>query len=180
MTRDLLAALETIYRTSAAPWQISKTTLKLQLQDTEMHLNEFYGNVILKKHKWSARKARDEEYQLIANRLLKLVDGSTGVKREESSKVVIGVGLGKFSTMSRLPPLHESFQPFLFKSCRCERIPRVPRLRGVCWSDIRRLYCSNCKTYMHRDIMAGHNICNAIPGHLLNQQRPLYLQPKDI
>ncbi|KAI8601276.1 hypothetical protein EDD21DRAFT_404594, partial [Dissophora ornata] len=33
---------------------------------------------------------------------------------------------------------------------------------------------------MHRDIMAGHNMCNAIRGHLLNQQRPLYLQPKDI
>jgi hypothetical protein len=32
---------------------------------------------------------------------------------------------------------------------------------------------------MHRDIMAGHNICNAIRGHLLEQQRPLYLQPQD-
>jgi hypothetical protein len=32
---------------------------------------------------------------------------------------------------------------------------------------------------MYCDVMAGHNICNAIQGHLLNQQRPLYLQPKD-
>lgn len=32
---------------------------------------------------------------------------------------------------------------------------------------------------MHRDIMAGHNIANAIQGHLLNQQRPEYLQPVD-
>ena len=32
---------------------------------------------------------------------------------------------------------------------------------------------------MHRDIMAGHNICNAIQGDLLEQQRPLCLQPKD-
>jgi len=32
---------------------------------------------------------------------------------------------------------------------------------------------------MHRDIMAGHNICNVIQGHLLKQERPLYLQPKD-
>lgn len=32
---------------------------------------------------------------------------------------------------------------------------------------------------MRRDVMAGNNICNAIRGHLLDQQRPLYLQPKD-
>jgi len=28
--------------------------------------------------------------------------------------------------------------------------------------------------------MAGHNICNVIRGHLLKQERPRYLQPKDI
>ena len=32
---------------------------------------------------------------------------------------------------------------------------------------------------MHRDIMAGHNICNAIRGHLEEQRRPEYLQPVD-
>lgn len=32
---------------------------------------------------------------------------------------------------------------------------------------------------MHRDVMAGHNICNAIQGHLFNQERPRYLQPRD-
>ncbi|KAF9930956.1 hypothetical protein FBU30_011065, partial [Linnemannia zychae] len=45
--------------------------------------------------------------------------------------------------------------------------------------EIRRLYCKECKTYLHRDIMAGHNICNIVRGHLVNQQRPLYLQPVD-
>ena len=45
--------------------------------------------------------------------------------------------------------------------------------------DIRRLYCSECKTFMHRDVMAGHNICNVIQGHLFNQERPRYLQPRD-
>jgi len=33
---------------------------------------------------------------------------------------------------------------------------------------------------MHRDVMAGHNICNAVQGHLLKQQRPFHLQPMDI
>jgi len=32
---------------------------------------------------------------------------------------------------------------------------------------------------MHRDVMAGHNMCNAIRGHLMEQQRPKYLQPID-
>ena len=30
---------------------------------------------------------------------------------------------------------------------------------------------------MHRDVLAGHNMCNIIQGHLLDQERPHYLQP---
>jgi len=33
---------------------------------------------------------------------------------------------------------------------------------------------------MHRDVMAGHNIANAVRGHLLTQQLPRYLQPRDV
>jgi len=45
--------------------------------------------------------------------------------------------------------------------------------------DLRRFYCSKCKAYMHRDVMAGHNMANIVQGHLLTQQRPRYLQPMD-
>ncbi|KAG0250483.1 hypothetical protein BG011_008318 [Mortierella polycephala] len=45
--------------------------------------------------------------------------------------------------------------------------------------EIRKLYCKTCKTYMHRDVMAGHNICNIVRGYLMHQRRPLYLQPVD-
>ncbi|KAF9991624.1 hypothetical protein BGZ65_000339, partial [Modicella reniformis] len=45
--------------------------------------------------------------------------------------------------------------------------------------EIRRLYCTKCKTYMHRDVMAAHNMCNVTRSHLMNQTRPLYLQPVD-
>jgi hypothetical protein len=72
----------------------------------------FDGSVVLKKHKWNARKARAEEYRLIANRPLQLVGGSTGAKRDEDNKVVIDVGLGKFSSKIRLSSLHESFQSY--------------------------------------------------------------------
>jgi len=46
--------------------------------------------------------------------------------------------------------------------------------------DLRRFYCSKCKVFMHRDVMAGHNMANAVRGHLLTQQRPRYLQPRDV
>jgi hypothetical protein len=78
----------------------------------EADLDSFYGSVVLKKHKWNARKARTEEYRLIADRLLQLVGGSTGAKRDEDNKVVIDVGLGKFSSKIRLSSLHESFQSY--------------------------------------------------------------------
>ena len=32
---------------------------------------------------------------------------------------------------------------------------------------------------MHRDVMAGHNLCNVMRGHLEKQQKPGYLQPAD-
>ncbi|KAG0355497.1 hypothetical protein BGX24_006641, partial [Mortierella sp. AD032] len=81
-------------------------------REVEDDLDSFYGSVVLKKHKWNARKARAEEYRLIADRLLQLVGGSTGAKRDEDNKVVIGVGLGKFSSKIRLSSLHESFQSY--------------------------------------------------------------------
>lgn len=43
--------------------------------------------------------------------------------------------------------------------------------------NMRRLYCPHCKSFMHRDELAGHNMCNIIQGHLLDQERPQYLQP---
>ncbi|KAF9212845.1 hypothetical protein BGZ59_006252, partial [Podila verticillata] len=52
-------------------------------------------------------------------------------------------------------------------------------LEFVYQMDIRRLYCKSCESFTHRDVMAGHNICNIMQGHLLEQKRPDYLQPVD-
>ena len=49
----------------------------------------------------------------------------------------------------------------------------------VCQVNIRRLYCEYCKKFMHRDVMAGHNLANVVQGHLREQRRPRYLQPVD-
>lgn len=72
-------------------------------------LGEYYGNVALKKHLWNARKARQEEFRIIANRLLELVRGSLGAKRLDTNKVVIGIGLGDFASKIRLSSLDETF-----------------------------------------------------------------------
>ena len=45
--------------------------------------------------------------------------------------------------------------------------------------NIRRLYCPKCEKYLHRDVMAGHNMCNALRSHLESGERPDYLQPVD-
>ncbi|KAF8916557.1 hypothetical protein BGZ58_005260, partial [Dissophora ornata] len=63
-----------------------------QFEAVKGQLDAFYnGNKRFKKHKWDARRARDAEYRLITDRLLNLVGGSIGRKRDEANKVVIGV-----------------------------------------------------------------------------------------
>ncbi|KAF9914525.1 hypothetical protein BX616_008125 [Lobosporangium transversale] len=85
-----------------------------KLRDVEKDLDSFYSsNNVIKKHRWDAKRARVEEYKKIANSLLKMVGGSIGTKVNEGDKVVIGVGLGKFSSNTRLSSLHESFQSYL-------------------------------------------------------------------
>ncbi|KAG0299834.1 hypothetical protein BGZ97_003517, partial [Linnemannia gamsii] len=101
--------------TSLPPYRGPEASVSNYIQrerELEGDLESFYDNVVMKKHKWNARKARAEEYRLIADRLLQLVGGSTGVKKNKDDKVVIGVGLGKFSSKTRLSSLHESFQSY--------------------------------------------------------------------
>jgi hypothetical protein len=45
-------------------------------------------------------------------------------------------------------------------------------------SDWRTLYCQTCQRFRQRDVMASENMNNVIKGHLIRQQRPLYLQPR--
>jgi len=79
--------------------------------EVKEQLSDFYNgsNNRFKKHKWDVRRAKEEEYRLITDRLLGMVGGSIGAKRHRDNKVVIGVGLGKFSSNSRLSSLHDSF-----------------------------------------------------------------------
>ncbi|KAG0220974.1 hypothetical protein BGW41_007389 [Actinomortierella wolfii] len=144
------------------------------------HLDSFYNTKgRFKKIRWLARRAKMEEYTRLTDSLLRMVDGCVGARRKDGNKVVIGVGLGKFSSKSKLSSLHESFQSFFVKKARSlgyivvgvneyytsKKCPTCENFVAQTQS-IRRLYCPSCKKYMHRDIMAGHNICNVVLGHL--------------
>ncbi|KAG0221137.1 hypothetical protein BGW41_007177, partial [Actinomortierella wolfii] len=76
-------------------------------------LDSFYNTKgRFKKMRWLAQRAKMEEYTQMTNSLLRMVDGCVGARRKDGSKVIIGVGLGKFSSKSKLSSLHESFQSF--------------------------------------------------------------------
>ncbi|KAG0222161.1 hypothetical protein BGW42_006817, partial [Actinomortierella wolfii] len=77
-------------------------------------LDQFYNgnNFRYKKHKWDAKRARQEEFGRIADSLLRMVGGSIGERRKEDNKVIIGIGLGRFTSKNRLSSLHDSFQGY--------------------------------------------------------------------
>ncbi|KAF9089214.1 hypothetical protein BGX27_002542 [Mortierella sp. AM989] len=135
-----------------------------QLKTVEQHLSNFYNgsNRLYQSHAWDAQHARKEEYLVIVDSLLKLVGGAIGTKRKEKNMVVIGIELGQFGSSSCLSSFHNPFLAFF--------VPLV---------SVRRLFCEDCGALFHRDEMAGHNMVNIVQGHLLHQQRPLYLQPVD-
>ncbi|KAF9951295.1 hypothetical protein BGZ72_007152 [Mortierella alpina] len=162
------------------------------VQTVKVQLDRFYnGRNRYKKHRWDMRRARQEEYNRIADQLLKMVGGSIGQQRDPANKVIIGIGLGKFSSQARLTSLHTSFQSFFVQKARAlgyivtgvnefyssKKCPRCQNF--VAQVEIRRLYCPCCKSYVHRDVLAAHNLSNVIFGHLKEQTRPLYLQPVD-
>ncbi|KAG0265267.1 hypothetical protein BG011_005138 [Mortierella polycephala] len=114
-----------------------------------------------------------------------MVGGATCRQRDEANKAVIGVGLEQFSAKTKLSSLHTSFQSYFVKKRRAtllfdrralgyivvgfneyytsKKCPMCKQFVGQV--EIRRSYCKTCKTHMHRDVMAGHNICNVARGH---------------
>ncbi|KAG0195037.1 hypothetical protein BGX33_004434, partial [Mortierella sp. NVP41] len=57
-----------------------------KLKEVGTQLDAFYNNTILKKNLWNARRARDEEFKLVATRLLGIVGGPPGAKRKDDQK----------------------------------------------------------------------------------------------
>jgi hypothetical protein len=83
-------------------------------------LNGFYNDPEMKhlRHDWDAGRAHKAEFALLTDRLLSMVGGTIGKKRESNKKVVIGIGLGRFGTNTKLTSLHSSFSSyFVGKVC---------------------------------------------------------------
>ena len=83
----------------------------------QQQLDTLYNsnNNRFKKYKWDAQRAKNSEFIAIRNRILKLVGGSIGCRRKEEQKVVMAIGLGQFSSSSRLSSLHETFMAFFVR-----------------------------------------------------------------
>ncbi|KAF9574621.1 hypothetical protein EC968_006036 [Mortierella alpina] len=162
-----------------------------ELEKVEEWLDRFYNGDGLryKRHEWDARRAYEEEFAHITDRILQLVGGSIGAKRDPGNMVAFAIGLGDFASNGRLTSLHTSFKTYFVQKVRSlgyivlganeyytsKKCPVCKQF--VAQVEIRRLFCPKCKTYIHRDVLGGHNIANVVQGHILQQERPLYLQP---
>lgn len=85
-----------------------------ELEQVEQRLKKFYtgDDHRYQRHRWDMARARQAEYQAIAERLLGIVGGSLGRRVEDNKDtdpILIGVGLGQFASKSRLSSLHSTF-----------------------------------------------------------------------
>lgn len=96
-----------------------------KMEEVEERLSTFYNgrNRRFKRHTWDMKRAKHAEYQAIAERLLRIVGGTTGQHRDPNNHVIIGVGLGQFKSSSRLSSLHSSFLDFFIPLVSSQRAP---------------------------------------------------------
>ncbi|KAF9402069.1 hypothetical protein BGX21_011368 [Mortierella sp. AD011] len=121
-----------------------------------------------------------------------MVGGSIGAKKKDEDKVVIDIGLGDFKSKSRLSSLHGTFMAYFVTKARSlgylvlgvnefytsKKCPKCQKFIGRP-RNIRRSYCGDCEKYIHRDVMAAHNMVNILRAYVERQERPDYLQPVD-
>ncbi|KAI8606022.1 hypothetical protein EDD21DRAFT_79589 [Dissophora ornata] len=94
-----------------------------ELEQVEQRLKKFYAgdDHRYKRHHWDMKRARQAEYQTVAERLLGIVGGSLGRRVEDNKDtdpVLIGIGLGQFSSKSRLSSLHSTFLSYFIQKAR--------------------------------------------------------------
>ncbi|KAF9111626.1 hypothetical protein BGX27_004678, partial [Mortierella sp. AM989] len=106
-------------------------------------------NFWFKKYKRMSKKARAKEFHQLADSLLRMVGAR--------SLGYLVVGVNEYYSSKKCPTCEQ----FVAQS-----------------ESIRRLYCPNCRKYLHRDTI-GHNLVNILCAQVEKQERPLYLQPVD-
>ncbi|OAQ31430.1 hypothetical protein K457DRAFT_136326 [Linnemannia elongata AG-77] len=165
-----------------------------ELEEVEERLKTFYtgDHHRFNRSKWDMSRARHEEYQLMAERLLNIVGGSLGRRIEDNKEqdpVLIGVGLGQFESNIKLSSLDSTFLAYFIRTVRSlgyivlgineyytsRKCPRCTLF--VAQVTLRSLYCFNCSTYFHRDVLAAENMSLIVRERLKTQTRPRHLQP---
>ncbi|KAG9067690.1 hypothetical protein KI688_011277 [Linnemannia hyalina] len=165
-----------------------------ELEQVEQRLKKFYtgDDHRYQRRRWDMARARQAEYQTIAERLLGIVGGSLGRRVEDNKDtdpILIGVGLGQFASKSRLSSLHSTFLSYFIQKARSlgyvvvglnefytsKKCPRCTHF--VAQVTLRTLYCFHCQIYHHKDVMAAENMSKIALRHLVRQERPDYLQP---
>ncbi|KAG0361180.1 hypothetical protein BG005_008994 [Podila minutissima] len=124
-----------------------------------------------------------EEFNKVANGLLQMVGGSIGRPCMEHQKVVIAIGLAKFSSMHGPPTLNSSFEAFFTNEAHSLSylVVGVNEYYLLKWcpicnnfvsqtSEWHALYCHTCKHFRQRDTMVSDNMNIVIKGHLKDQQ----------
>lgn len=83
----------------------------------QIHLDKFYNGkkFQFKKYKQMSKKAWAREFHQLADSLLCMVSGTISEKRMEGHKVVIGIGMGCFTSTSRLSSLHGTFESYFIQ-----------------------------------------------------------------
>ncbi|KAK5828979.1 hypothetical protein F5H01DRAFT_12584 [Linnemannia elongata] len=92
-----------------------------ELELVETRLKKFYAgdDNRYKKHAWDLERAKQAEYQALAERLLNVVGGSLGRRvedNEDKDPILFGVGLGQFSSNSKLSTLHSTFLSYFVQT----------------------------------------------------------------
>ncbi|KAF9380589.1 hypothetical protein CPB97_008260 [Podila verticillata] len=159
-------------------------------------LDAHYNNTFRHRwHLWEFKKAKEAEFSEAIEAVFDMLYDAP------KEKVLFVIGLGKFSSNSKLTSLHGTFGSQLTKAAHVRGYavtgineyyssqkcplndpidPADPCDHGfIARNNTRRCYCPKCWTYFHRDIMAAQNMIRAAQEHLTQQHRPLYLQPTD-
>ncbi|KAF9290374.1 hypothetical protein BGZ88_007373, partial [Linnemannia elongata] len=92
-----------------------------ELEEVEERLKTFYtgDHHRFNRSKWDMSRARHEEYQLMAERLLNIVGGSLGRRIEDNKEqdpILIGVGLGQFESNIKLSSLDSTFLAYFIRT----------------------------------------------------------------
>ncbi|KAF9132445.1 hypothetical protein BGX30_012656 [Mortierella sp. GBA39] len=165
-----------------------------ELKRVEARLKTFYtcDGGRYRRYIWEMERARQEEFNAIAERLLNVVGGSQSRRvgdGPDADPILIGIGLCKFFLQDWSFLLGLLFLTYFVRTAHAlgyevvrlnehhtsKKCPRCEQF--VAQVTFRSLYCFPCKRNYLRDTTATERMSRIVLERLQNQERPIYLQP---